>query len=101
MPGPFEMFFNSLNDTDWLWWPFLKWRPSQKEDFSDSLVFKLLIVGGVIGLALLALLFYAKEGRIDFLVFGIAASCGLLAGYLSLKFGFAAAWNRRAKRLRS
>jgi hypothetical protein len=79
----------------------LKWRPSQKEDFGESLILKLLIAGGVIGLALLAFLLYAKEGRIDLLVFGIAAFCGLLAGYLSLKFGFAAAWNRRAKRLRS
>ena len=101
MANAFEKLFNSLNDTDWLWWPVLKWRPALNEVFSNRLVFKVLIVAAVIVLPLLALIIHALYGQLDPASFGIAAFSGLLAAYLFLKFGFAAAWNRRTKRLRS
>jgi hypothetical protein len=96
---PIEDFSNWLTDMDWGWWPLLHLRPKKNQDMDNRLLFKLTpFFGSVAGIIIFA---GGCFGRYSVLGFVLCISFGWLVFFLSYKASFAAAWNRRAARLRA
>ncbi len=95
-----DKFLNKLSDTDWVWWPVLRWRPAPKSNFTTLLVLKILASAVPVGAVGLALLVLMVEKQPEWLSYWLGLSVASLSFFLVLEFMFAPAWNRRAEKLR-
>ncbi len=101
MNDQLEKISNWVSDVDWGWWPFLSWRPSQKDDFKTVLVLKLTAITELYALVFFVLFINLTGKIIDWVYFGIFLVMVWVLSFLTFKFLFAPAWNRRARRLQN
>lgn len=94
-----EDFLNWLTDMDSGWWPLLHLRPQKNQDIDNRALFKITLCFGLIpGVGLFLLGSFGPRSVNSFIISIVA---GWIAFFLIYKVTCAAAWNRRARRLRS
>ena len=98
--GRLEDTLNRTSDLDWGWWPLLRLRPPRDHDIDRAVLWRLtLLFGPLAGFTALLLVgaLHRWPGPGRSLLIVAAATLGY---YLVFRCTCAAAWNRRASRLR-
>lgn len=91
-----EQFYNSLNDSDLHWWPFLFLRPSPEHPMTTKRVALLAVLYGAFVGTLINMVLAILGRSVNPWIFPVAATVSLFVLY---RFTFAYFWNRRARRL--
>ena len=93
-----EGMINRGTDRDWLWWPFLRYRPKRTEPFSLRLVVGLSLIITIVAHGVVILLRVAMHRSVP-LHFAVVVTAILFVLACALQSLVAYCWNRRMARL--